>query len=88
MKSERADGVLGISISKQIPWLRVFVEGVVIVGSILLAFGIDAAWDGRTQNQRRQALLAALGSDMALARDEVDRVEAFQLAVRVRQLTC
>ena len=29
----------------QIPWLRVFVEGVVIVGSILLAFGIDAAED-------------------------------------------
>ena len=24
-----------------IPWLRVFVEGVVIVGSILLAFGTD-----------------------------------------------
>jgi len=24
----------------QIPWLRVFVEGVVIVASILLAFGI------------------------------------------------
>ncbi len=30
----------------QIPWLRVFVEGVVIVGSILLAFGIDAWWEG------------------------------------------
>ncbi len=26
----------------QIPWFRVFVESVVIVGSILLAFGIDA----------------------------------------------
>ena len=26
--------------TRQIPWLRVFVEGVVIVGSILLAFGI------------------------------------------------
>ncbi len=26
----------------QILWLRVFVEGVVIVGSILLTFGIDA----------------------------------------------
>jgi hypothetical protein len=25
----------------QIPWLRVFVEGVVIVDSILLAIGID-----------------------------------------------
>jgi len=28
--------------SRQIPWLRVLVEGVVIVGSILLAFGIEA----------------------------------------------
>jgi len=28
--------------ASQIPWLRVFVEGVVIVGSILLAFGIEA----------------------------------------------
>ena len=26
-------------------WLRVFVEGVVIVGSILLAFGIQAVWE-------------------------------------------
>ncbi len=31
--------------TKQIPWRRVFVEGVVIVGSILLAFGIQAWWD-------------------------------------------
>ncbi len=31
--------------AKQIPWLRIFVEGVVIVLSILLAFGIDAWWD-------------------------------------------
>jgi hypothetical protein len=28
-----------------IPWLRVLLEGVVIVGSILLAFGIDAWWE-------------------------------------------
>lgn len=61
----------------QIPWLRVLVEGVVIVGSILLAFGIDAAWEGRNQRQRRAALFAALGNDMALARAEVDRVATF-----------
>jgi hypothetical protein len=67
----------GIPITKQIPWLRVFVEGAVIVGSILLAFGIDAAWDGREQEQRRAALLAAIGSDMALAKAEVDRVATF-----------
>ena len=32
---------------KPIPRLRVCVEGAVIVGSILLAFGIDAWWDGK-----------------------------------------
>ena len=43
----------------QIPWLRVFVEGVVIVGSILLAFGIDAWWDGRKAKVLEQELLAS-----------------------------
>ncbi len=34
----------------QIPWLRVFVEGVVIVASILMAFGIEKLSVGlRTQ---------------------------------------
>ncbi len=33
----------------QIPWLRVFVEGVVIVASIRLAFGIVAWWAGLEQ---------------------------------------
>jgi hypothetical protein len=43
----------------QIPWLRVVVEGVVIVGSILLAFGIDAWWDERTvRNDVAEALAA------------------------------
>ena len=46
--------------TKQLPWLRVFVEGVVIVGSILLAFGIDAAWEG--------------GQERTLERDYLDRL--------------
>ncbi len=41
----------------QIPWLRVFVEGVVIGGSILLAFGIQAWWEGRGVRVQDQALL-------------------------------
>jgi hypothetical protein len=53
------------------------VEGVVIVSSILLAFGIEAAWENRGQDQRRAALFTALGNDMALARAEVDRVASF-----------
>ncbi len=31
--------------TRSIPWLRVFVEGMVIVSSILLAFGIEAWWE-------------------------------------------
>jgi hypothetical protein len=30
----------------QVPWLRVFVEGLVIVASVLLALAADAWWDG------------------------------------------
>ncbi len=45
----------------QIPWLRVFVEGVVIVGSILLAFGIQAWWDEREERVAEAEYLTALG---------------------------
>jgi len=47
----------------QIPWLRVFVEGVVIVGSILLAFGIDAWWDTRQEREEEQQILRGLQAD-------------------------
>jgi hypothetical protein len=40
------------------------VEGVVIVGSILLAFGIDAWWDGVQQSAQRAELATALISDL------------------------
>lgn len=35
--------------SQQIPWKRVSVEAVAIVGSILLAFGVQAWWDERLE---------------------------------------
>ena len=49
----------------QIPWLRVFVEGVVIVGSILMAFGIDAWWDGVQEREEEERILAALEDALA-----------------------
>ncbi len=52
-------------VTRQIPWLRVFVEGVVIVGSILLAFGIDAAWEERQGRERKTAHLEALAVEIA-----------------------
>ena len=60
--------------SKQIPWLRVFVEGLVIVGSILLALALDAWWDGVQEAERRQALLRGLASDFEAAATDLDRV--------------
>ena len=53
--------------TKQIPCLRVFVEGVVIVVSILLAFGGDAWWGkplvthcGRSQLVEKNSILQHL----------------------------
>ena len=51
----------------RIPWLRVLIEGVVIVGSILLAFGIDAWWEGRQERVEEQALLSRLQGELAEA---------------------
>jgi hypothetical protein len=42
----------GAQLTRQILWLRVFAEGVVIVGSILLAFGIGLWWEGSSYKQR------------------------------------
>ena len=44
----------GAQLTPQIPWLRVFVEGVVIVGSILLAFGIDGIV-GKTRRSKARS---------------------------------
>ena len=46
--------------SQQIPWRRVFVEGAVIVASILLAFGIQAWWDESQDRAEEQRVLVAL----------------------------
>ena len=58
--------------NRQVPWLRVFVEGVVIVVSILLAFGLQAWWEGRGEAERREALLRGLAADFAGAEALLD----------------
>ena len=49
----------------QVPWLRVFVEGVVIVGSILMAFGLQAWWERRQQQILEVQYADRLRSDLA-----------------------
>ncbi len=55
----------------QIPWLRILIEGVVIVGSILLAFGIDAAWEGRQEREEERVLLASLLDEFEINRENL-----------------
>jgi hypothetical protein len=45
---------------QEIPWNRFAIEAIVIVGSILLAFAIDAWWDERQSEAREQDLLFRL----------------------------
>jgi len=71
----------------QIPWLRVFVEGVVIVGSILLAFGLQAWWDGRADRQTELNILGemhtALSSDLELLELRLDRYRRIESRTEV-----
>lgn len=52
-----------MSRKKTMPWGRIFVEGTMIVVSILLAFGIQAWWEGRALQAARRAALASLSQD-------------------------
>lgn len=54
-------------------WRRVFVEGFVIVSSILLAFAIDAGWDRRNQRVDEADILTALEAEFAQHLDIVER---------------
>ena len=47
------------------------VEGVVIVGSILLAFGIDAAWEERQEQERTRRHIQALIREVRQTQEEI-----------------
>ncbi len=68
----------------QIPWLRVFVEGVVIVGSILLAFGIQAWWDERQERGEERGEEQQLLININL-HEELGRARVQSKKLRLRQ---
>ena len=63
--------------ARQVPWPRIFAEGLAIVVSILLAFGIQAWWEERDDAIRRLAVLEGLRGDFVATREDFDRVSAF-----------
>ena len=75
-----------------IPWLRVVAEGAVIVVSILMAFGIDATWDYRSERREEVELLTGIRNEFERlglqARTEADITEAGRTnAVRALEMT-
>ncbi|UCC24951.1 MAG: hypothetical protein JSU98_14635 [Gemmatimonadales bacterium] len=58
---------------KDIPWLRVFLEGAVIVGSILLAFALDAWWDNRNREDELREQLQVVAGEMESTRQALQR---------------
>jgi hypothetical protein len=58
-------------------WLRVLVDGVVIVASILLAFSIDAWWDERQERAEEGEALAQLAIDFRANAARLDTVRFY-----------
>lgn len=77
--------------TRSIPWLRVSVEGVVIVASILLAFGIDAWWARIESHRNALAELGTVFEEVHEARTQLqdlvrwrERERSAALAVQTR----
>jgi len=68
--------------TRQIPWARVLVEGVVIVASILLALAADAWWDERQDLAEERRILTALSIEFAANRERFDTLVAVHEGVR------
>ena len=68
------------------PWLRISAEGVAIVISILLAFMIDASWQGRQETLEGKRLAGALASEVGENRELLDRyaVETSEVIKKAR----
>ena len=63
--------------SNSIPWSRISVEAVAIVISILLAFSIDAWWDGRKDQLEEREILFGLEVEFVDLKERLDRYARF-----------
>ena len=54
--------------SSAVPWVRLFAEGLAIVASILIAFAIDAWWQGRLLEAEERQILVSLQAEFKIHR--------------------
>ena len=67
---------------REIPWPRIFAEGVAIVVSILLAFSIEAWWQDRVETQREREVLLALLDDFKNSKAKISEGRDFHVAIQ------
>ena len=64
---------------QNIRWNRIFIEAAAIVGSILLAFAVDAWWEQRKEANRAEELLSALEDEWVIELSRIDeRLSAYR----------
>lgn len=63
--------------NNQKPWLQWVGEGLVIVASILLAFGIQAWWEDRKEGEEEHRMLAALLEEARGNAEWLDRMASY-----------
>jgi len=69
--------------NENIPWKRITVEAAAIVSSILLAFAIDAWWQGKVEDRREHEVLIALSDSFSQSRANIQKAKDFHLAVQL-----
>lgn len=71
--------------SRRVPWLRVSGEALVIVVSILLAFGLQAWWEGLTDRRTERTVLSelhtSLSEDLEQLELRLDRLQGIETRV-------
>lgn len=66
---------------RQVPWLRIGAESVAIIASILIAFALDAWWDGRELAEREDWYLESLEKDFLENRENLEEAIRVQTGV-------
>ena len=66
---------------RKIPWTRLTVESIAIVGSILVAFAIDAWWEDRQERGDERSYLSSLRQELIQGLDSVAQVESVHINV-------
>lgn len=68
--------------TRDIPWPKIFAEGAAIVVSILLAFWIQAWWEGQQDREDEFVILSNLLGEFRQIKENIRDIQDYQVALR------